>query len=401
MASVYPQVSNKMALIVELDKLQCDHHIIMAQSTENYVRRGKVSITRKIPYYFNILIQMTYVIKWYLASGYSEDSLFVTEGEFVHLVFDGEIVYKGLFLLAVVTFVLFLGLRHMELTHQLFHLDVIWKLANDEAGYGLTKIYHDRFSFNINWIVKATYFCINYCISPSNIFFITIFAIATFYFDRVEHNLILLIINCFGVFLWCRRAIYTIFTLMIYVYLVVAYVRFKFQIIIDMILANTLMLNKAIHHYEITYMILNKLSKPFNILMSYLYLIYPIYFVTNFNTAIDGNTSLIGSFVLILILLLNVFINYIIFASISSLSIKKDQILESLYPILTEKNIIGFRLRLRIDSFIARVNTEFIGFHCLNYIKFERKAFCSYIIGLSSTYILFKKCQLYLLPESD
>ena len=228
-----------------------------------------------------------------------------------------------------------------------------------------------------------------YSITPGYLFFLTIFAIVTFTLDSVEHNLLFLLINCFGIFILFRHITYIALTMMLSAYMAVEYIKFRLQTIIDIIGANTLMLTKAIFQYDVTSRILKKLAKTVNIIISFIYLFFPIYYVSSVNIAFNINTSLIGLIALILTLLLNLFLNYIVFEKLSSISITNICILEHLYPILTDKNFQNFRLRLNIDSFIARINnTEFIGFRCLHYIKFERKAFYSYMIGLSSTYFL-------------
>ena len=75
----------------------------------------------------------------------------------------------------------------------------------------------------------------------------------------------------------------------------------------------------------------------------------------------------------------------------SSISTTNTSILMNLYPILVDKNFKKLKLRLRIDSFIARLNTEYIGFHCLLFIKFKRLSFYEYLIGLSGTYCLLTR----------
>ena len=63
-------------------------------------------------------------------------------------------------------------------------------------------------------------------------------------------------------------------------------------------------------------------------------------------------------------------------------------IVKLLHPIQFDKRFKTRQMKLKIDSLIAKLNEEFVGFYCLYAIKFNRKSFYQYIIGLSTTYLL-------------
>ena len=105
--------------------------------------------------------------------------------------------------------------------------------------------------------------------------------------------------------------------------------------------------------------------------------------------AFDKKINKLGTLMTLSTILLIFIGNYMSFQLLSSISVTNYFILKQLYPLLTDKNFNRRVLRRRIDSFIARLNTEFIGFHCWFYIKFKRYTFYEYLIGLSSTYLLY------------
>ena len=47
-------------------------------------------------------------------------------------------------------------------------------------------------------------------------------------------------------------------------------------------------------------------------------------------------------------------------------------------------------LLLKIDSFIVRLNEQYVGFHCLNMFKFTKFSFYEYIFSMASAYMLIK-----------
>ena len=54
-----------------------------------------------------------------------------------------------------------------------------------------------------------------------------------------------------------------------------------------------------------------------------------------------------------------------------------------LYPIQFNKKPKKLTNKLKLNSFIARLNKEFVGFKCLYFIKFTELSFYNYMLGLS------------------
>ena len=75
--------------------------------------------------------------------------------------------------------------------------------------------------------------------------------------------------------------------------------------------------------------------------------------------------------------------NYIIYYMVSSICPMNKIIVKLLIHIQFEKK--HKTPQIKIDSFIARLSKEFVGFYCL-FAKFTRKSFYQYIIGISTTY---------------
>ena len=83
--------------------------------------------------------------------------------------------------------------------------------------------------------------------------------------------------------------------------------------------------------------------------------------------------------------------NYTMYWMASSICSMNEIIVELLYPIQfdkTDNTRPKLLTRLKIDSFIDRLNNEFVGFHCLYSIEFNKLSFYNYILGISITYCL-------------
>ena len=80
--------------------------------------------------------------------------------------------------------------------------------------------------------------------------------------------------------------------------------------------------------------------------------------------------------------------NFMIYHMSSSICPMNKKIVKLLHPIQIDKRFKTRLMRLKIDSLIARLNEEFVGFYCLYAIKFTRMSFYKYILGISITNIL-------------
>ena len=61
-----------LVLLAELDKIQNGDHVMMAKSTEHYVRRQPISRKRKLRYYLYLIFYLIYSIRCAIISLYDE-----------------------------------------------------------------------------------------------------------------------------------------------------------------------------------------------------------------------------------------------------------------------------------------------------------------------------------------
>ena len=153
--------------------------------------------------------------------------------------------------------------------------------------------------------------------------------------------------------------------------------------------------NKATGLYKVT-VLYNKLvidikmsASLLDVIISIAYLTAPFIIGIYWQIAIhfNGLTRIMALF----LLFLTCTFNYIIYWMASSICLMNKVILKLLYPIQFDKTHNKRLTRLhrwKIDSFVARLNKEFVGFRCLYSIKFTKLSFYKYVLGISTTYIL-------------
>ena len=101
----------------------------------------------------------------------------------------------------------------------------------------------------------------------------------------------------------------------------------------------------------------------------------------------NGLDRIIALFGLVLIFTFN----YIIYWMASSICLNNKVLVKLLHPIqsdTTPRPRLTRLHRCKIDSFVARLNKEFVGFRCLYSIKFTKLSFYNYVLGISSTYFM-------------
>ena len=188
--------------------------------------------------------------------------------------------------------------------------------------------------------------------------------------------------------IWLRHNSSMLLTMIMWSFIIIKFMKYKFRSIIDMISSNIFLINRSIQQYHYMYRIMVKVTKPMNMYISSMYLFFPIYYSCSLGFIFDINTNKFGTLCTFLLAIFIFIGNYISFQLLSSISNTNHSFLKLLYPLLTDSNFNRNALRRRIDSFIARLNTEYIGFYCLYYMKFMNKTFYEYLIGISSTYFL-------------
>ena len=124
--------------------------------------------------------------------------------------------------------------------------------------------------------------------------------------------------------------------------------------------------------------------------MSAIYLIGPFIIVQFAQGVLDNRLNILQRIFFLGAFITACITNYTDYLMASSICLYNTIIAKHLYPIQFSKTPKRLSIGLKIDSFISRLNKEFVGFRCLYSIKFTRKSFYQYILGLSSAYFMFK-----------
>ena len=162
--------------------------------------------------------------------------------------------------------------------------------------------------------------------------------------------------------------------------------------------------------------LVNKLSKLINVICGIIYLLIPLFIsqILWILTDVESNNNLnkIAQVLLISMVIALFIIIYIFVNILSKISKAKQTLPKYLYPIFHEKQFTRFEhrislnlnynfgqlsdimVRIKIDSFIARLNEEFVGFYCFNLFEITKLTFFKLIYMLMSDFVLFQDFKL-------
>ena len=391
-----------------------DNYIVYYETLENYQDRVEPPLKRKLLYHGYTLMLISFLIKFLLLAIFDDDSFEINIGDVLHVITShnrkGYIyIINYLALLILNRFVIFYYEKKLTI-----YMNEIKTINN---GHNIFKYKNNENSLLI--IANLTYWSSNlfviyfYLVSIIHI----LLSLIAYYFTENNYNIIILIISTMHNII-CVKIVnmilpgYAMFVLTMFMFL-----KYKQNDIIKSIRFNVLWRNKIrlydnLKQYHQFTRLVNKLSKLINMLCGITYLITPFFISQILWILTDEEPkSIIDKMMQIffIIMVIILIIGIYIFDDILSSITKVNQTLPRyLYPIFHDKHFTRFKhkyslnlnynfgqlsdimVRIKIDSFIARLNEEFVGFYCFNLFKVTKLAFFEFIYMLMSDFVLIQ-----------
>ena len=137
--------------------------------------------------------------------------------------------------------------------------------------------------------------------------------------------------------------------------------------------------------------VVQQLSGPYNMIIGIIYCVTPYIISIIIELIRIKLDDIFFKWVRIMLLLLFIVTNigvFMINQISASITVRNKSIHKCLYPMFINGRNRKLQIKLKIDSFIDRLNTQFIGFYCFNLFKFTKMAFYEYALSASSCYFL-------------
>ena len=394
----------------------CDQKFFYHDTIESYVFRKHPSFIRKLYYHLNTLVLLTICLKYFLLIINPSIILKVQLGEIIFIL---TCQYKNIYICIVVGCLLCvifkLLLYYQESNFRLNAMKLIFNLQGDWPFYRLNKPNQDRFILVANilfWLSRFVF------VSFTTMFFIilVILHVGVYFFSDFDFNILILIISVMHAIL-CYQQILILFTGgFVYIFIIIIFLNMKLREIIKLIRISVLWRNKLrlldnMMNYHKFSKLVNEISGLINMLIGIMYMITPIFISPTIIILKNYPKTLVELFFHLAIIFWYpvMFLQlYIINHYCASIPLRNRSIAKLMYPVFYDKNFhrietqrliyysYGNRLsniliHMKIDSLVARLNKQFVGFYCFNLFKFTKLALLQYFCYFFTVYVLIWK----------
>ena len=157
----------------------------------------------------------------------------------------------------------------------------------------------------------------------------------------------------------------------------------------------------------------SKMSRPCNMLVGLLYTISPIIFSQTHllftKQSLNKQLETVSEYIITLVIIFIILFYYIVNHLANTLTKANESIAKYLYPVFNDtkfnrtnnqmmalnRNYISTKMtnisiHMKIDSFVARLNEEYIGYYCFNSFEFTKLAFFQFLYMIMSDYVLIR-----------
>ena len=372
-------------------------------SSDSYFSSKKPTLGRRIKFYLRFLILVIYTVKYGLLLLYP-DKLQWTLLKDATIIFgeQADLVQAMMFSIGMLTLMSKLVFAYYESRKNLylFNVYVDWK-----AGKPIYQISEKHMK---KLTLKA--FVIYYGfirIAASYGFFFTIlttlWATIVTYLYLDYGNVIILCFWTIIVIMACNETIFTLAVSTYFFSIPITRLNYLFDELIDKLRVairwnNELRLHQILQSYDQLIDVIQQLSGPYNMSIGLVYCLVPYFISIIIELMRIKRNDLLFIWLRMAFLALFIATNitvFIINQISASITVRNKSIHKYLYPMFCNRRQRKLEIKLKFDSFIARLNTQFIGFYCFNLFEFTKMVYYQYVLSVSSCYFLildiFKK----------
>ena len=383
-------------LLEKLCRYGFDRNIFYHNSIDSYYSGEEPSFWRKVKFYLRFLVLIVLTMKSGLNTLFPETLL-------LRPLIDATILYgkQSIFFHAVQFSLCMVSLFaksvvfYYESKKNLKIFDIIVDLKAGKQKYQMSQKHIKKISFR-SYLLYYGYLRITSSIAMLlSIFVHTSITIGTYLYCDYG--------NVINLWLWTIIIIIAFNQVIIIVlygafwfYIPITVLNYRLDELIDELRVsirwnNMNAIHRIIESYDELISDCQQLSGTYNVIIGLVYCLVPYVIALFFEMMkIERNDLLFkllknGFIIAFIITNINAFIINQLSASIT---VRNKSIHKYLYPMFFSNMKIRIRTKLTIDSFIARLNTQFIGFYCFNLFKFTKKAFYEYALIVSTCYFL-------------
>ena len=347
------------------------------------------------------------LFKYVLLTYYQDDWLKVITGDIIFLfVTEYKKVYAYLNFGLVFIIILKLMMFYYE-------KNLVFDLNKLDSSLNLLMYHNHSILIVVNilyWLSCIVTNLITYIVA----IFMTIFALIAYFNNNINFNLVVLIISTIQSVICVNISIATVISLIMYIITLLIFLKWKQDEIIksirfSVIWRNKVKLNESLKMYNQFTRTISELSRLINMVIGMIYILTPIMLsqgIIIINGQANSKFDNFIQFIFVIIITFVIILIYIFNHLASSITLVNQSIPKFLYPVFNNKNfnrlnhqvglntnnnsnrLSNISFHMKIDSFIARLNEEYVGFYCFNLFQFTKLAYFKYLYMFMSAYVL-------------
>ena len=209
------------------------------------------------------------------------------------------------------------------------------------------------------------------------------------------HNYYLanLIFHTFAVLIWIGNSFRFIYACFFCLFMPITMINYKFDEILHTIRVsirwnNTTKIIESIEQHQKTTRLLNDLQQLYSKIVLVVYFVYPYLLSAILKLFLAPNLNQYIKLFVILLLIFTTFMVYFFNFLCASITVRNKNAPKWIYPYFYRYKKIRIRTKMKVEAFLTRLNTEFIGIYCWNMFKFTKLSHYQYFMTVSSAYIL-------------
>ena len=384
--------------LISYEKSLSSNYVMYHDSYRSYCNNEKTSNKRKLVHLFFWIVSVVHFFEYTIVYLSPNEPFVRTVGcPLIVLVPNDQfkLLYLTLVLISILIVMaklLFTTLERNHRTH-LFKLFHRWQTDPDLFGLNYT---------NTNKLIALSQLAF-WAINVVRIFILTTMYICTIYFvslGYIYHNfhLVNTTVHTTAFLIWLANSANFLCISVLAVFMPITMLNYKFDETLKTLRIAILwnnpnrIMSSISRHHQVT-RLLNELGDMYSKIIGLIYFILPYIISLTLKPLFMPGFYIYLKIILILVFVIFVTFTYVLNYMVASITVRNEKAPKYIYPIFYNNSKISITTKLKIEAFLVRLNTEFIGIYCLDFFKFTKLSIYQYFISISSAYILISNLE--------
>ena len=379
----------------EMIQFALNKYFLYYDSIVCYYSRKEPTLKRKVMFYLTFILVAIFNVKYAILSLYANKEKMALLSDVTEVIGDGSKLLSAMFFsLGVCTMLAKVTFFYYEKQRNIKFFDIVVELKMGNPIYKISIQHHKKLTVR-SFILYHIYIKIFGLLIVLFGELCTILATIAVQVKGDYGNVVILWISTLNV-LFVFHQFPLLFCASYILYVPITLLNYKLDELIKKLRVsirwnNENGIHKVLKSYNELIDIVQQLSGPYNMIIGGIYCFVPYLIAVSIELVkleSDDIILIMIEYLHWLTFIIAIITAFIVNQLSASITVRNKSIPKYLYPMFFNEKNIKLRTKLKIDSFIARLNKQFIGYYCFNLFKFTKLAFYQYAFTVTSTYIL-------------